>query len=82
MNIAQNMHKHWREALRHAFHPRPYCILTISHNPQTRPPWVGGLNLSMMAEAEHCWTQRMKGTASYERVVDAKYLEEIRAAAK
>ena len=69
-------------ALRHAFHPRHYCILTISHNPQTRPRWVGGLDLSMMAEAEHWWTQRTKGAASYERVVDAKYLEEIRAAAK
>jgi hypothetical protein len=36
----------------------------------------------MMAEAEHCWSRRTKGAASYERVVDAKYLEEIRAAAK
>jgi hypothetical protein len=57
-------------------------ILTISHNPQTRPRWVGGLDLSMMAEAERCWTHRMKGAAIYERAVDAKYLEEIRAAAK
>jgi hypothetical protein len=65
-----------------AFHPRPYCILTISHNSADKAALGGRAGSVHDAEAEHCWTQRMKGTASYERVVDAKYLEEIRAAAK